>query len=287
MAALPKKIGVFAPSSYVEAADIEAAKILMRERGYEVQVHRQTLERDNQSAGTHTQKIAALHDLYRDSSIDVIWAAGGGNRALHILSDLDFDLIRANPKPMIGFSDVTALLNGISAKTGITNIHGPVFKQISDRHNLDDILSGNLTMPLDDAQVVRRGKAEGPLFGGNLSLFQYLLPDDAYDGAIVFLEDCHEELSRIDRMFLHLRRSGVFERASGLVFGQFTDLKDSARPFGFTLEEIVQEHTEGLDIPILMNAPFGHTKENYPFMIGAHAVLDTVSEQPTLISQSE
>lgn len=269
-----QKIGVFAPSSYVEVKDIDVAKKFMEAQGFTVSVHPQTFERQKQSAGTHQQKIDALHDLYRDENVDVIWAAGGGNRALHILDDLDFDLIRANPKPMIGFSDVTALLNGTTVKTGVVNIHGPVFKHMNTAQTLKQLQS---TMPLEKVSILRQGSAEGPLFGGNLSLFQYLpetLGRDFTNGAILFLEDCNEELSRIDRMLLHLKRLGAFDKAAGLVFGQFTDLQDSARPFGYTLEDIIREHTNGLNIPIIMNAPFGHGDDNYPFCIGQKTVLN-------------
>lgn len=266
------KIGVFAPSSYVEKADIDASRVALEAHGYEVFVHPQTYARDNQSAGTVAEKLEALHSLYADPTIHAIWAAGGGNRALHILEGLDIDLIKANPKPMIGFSDVTALLNVITARTGIVNYHAPVFKHLHQEGVIARFLSSDF--PLDKAEILNAGKAEGRLFGGNLSVFQYLSADIP-DGAIIFLEDCNEELSRIDRMLLHLRRSGVFERAAGIVFGEFMDLADSARPFGFTIEDILREHTDGLDIPVVMNAPFGHGGNNYALPIGQSAALDT------------
>lgn len=272
-----QKIGVFAPSSYVELCDIEAAKALMEARGCEVFVHPQTFAQHNQSAGTVQDKLEALHDLYADPSIDVIWAAGGGNRALLMVDHLDYKLIKANPKPMIGFSDVTALLNAITVKTGITNIHGPVFKNLPKHQELDSLLSGDYAMPLDGAMILQSGEASGRLFGGNLSVFQYLpetLGKDLLKGAILFLEDCNEELSRIDRMFIHLKRLGVFDRINALILGEFNDLQDSARPFGFSLEDIVREHLEGSTIPIIMDAPFGHGQKLHPLPIGAKAIID-------------
>ena len=277
------KIGVFAPSSYVERDDIEKSIAAIEASDAQVFVHPQSYLKHNQSAGTHEEKLNAMHTLYADESIDMIWAAGGGNRCLHILDGIDLKLIKANPKPMAGFSDVTALLNFITAKAGIVNIHTPVFRQLSSK-DFEFPFPNN--MPLDKAIILKNGKAEGKTLGGNLSLFQYLIDDIDYKGAIIFLEDCNEELSRIDRMIVNLKRRGVFETAAGIVFGQFTDLADSARPFGFTIEEIIKEHIEGLDIPIVMNAPFGHGKDNEPFSIGAAGKLDTVSKQPTLTWQS-
>ena len=271
------KIGVFSPSSYVERDDIDTAKALMEKRGVEVFIHPQTFARNNQSAGTHHEKIDALHSLYSDSSIDVIWAAGGGNRALHIVDYLDYDLIRASAKPMIGFSDVTALLNAISVKSGVANIHGPVFKNLSKFREIDSLFSDSYAMPFKGSTIINGGSANGVLYGGNLSVFQYLpetLGMDFLDGALLFLEDCNEELSRIDRMFLHLKRTGVLERLNGLILGEFTDLADSARPFGFTLEDIVREHADGLDIPIVMQTPFGHGKNLLPLPVGLMGKMD-------------
>ena len=271
------KIGVFSPSSYVESDKIDAAKALMERRGFEVFIHPQTLARHNQSAGTNAEKIETLHALYRDESIDIIWAAGGGNRALHFVDELDYDLIRKHPKPMVGFSDVTALLNIISVKAGIANIHGPVFKDLPKYEALDTLLSGEFSMSFDQAHIIRDGNASGRLYGGNLSVFHYLpetLGADFLNGAILFLEDCNDEISRIDRMILHLKRTGVLQRLNGLVLGQFTDLGDGTRPYGFKLEDIIQEHLDGLNIPIVMEAPFGHGAHLYPIPVGVMANMD-------------
>jgi len=270
-----QKIGVFAPSSFVERGDIEAAQAVMDARGVEVFVHPQTFEQQGQLAGTKAQKLDALHALYSDPSIDAIWAAGGGNRALDLLDGLELSVIKANPKPMIGFSDVTALLNHITAHTGIVNTHAQVFKNLASYDQLDaclSFLSGEaVKLPLDQVSVIREGDAEGRLIGGNLSVFHYLaesLPPSYFEGAILCLEDCGEELSRIDRMLVHLKRSGVLSSISGLLLGEFIDMRDTGRPFGFSLEEIISEHCAERDMPIIMNAPFGHGSNLYPLPIG-------------------
>lgn len=282
-----QKIGVFAPSSYVEKADIEAACALMRGKGFEVYVHPQTYARHGQIAGTREDKLEALYALYTDSSIDVIWAAGGGNRALGLIDHLDHSLIKDNPKPMVGFSDVTALLNAITVHTGIVNIHGPVFKNLPKHAELDALLAGDFSMPLGGTNILNAGKAEGPLFGGNFSVFQYLpgsLPP-FLKGAILFLEDCNEEISRIDRMLLQMRRLGVFDEIGGLILGQFGDVPETGRPFGLSLEDIVREYLDGRDIPVVLNAPFGHGDQLFALPVGAMATLDTT--QPALILQRE
>ena len=276
------KIGVMAPSSYVEREDIEKSTALMEARGYKVFIHPQTFERHHQSAGTLLQKSMAFQGLWQREDIDAIWCAGGGNRALQLLTSINFEKIKRKPKPLIGFSDVTALLNAVHAHTGFITYHGPVFKQIhkieSDQlgQTLALLEGAKAPIPMNNAKILREGKASGPLLGGNLSLFQYLAESkDCADltGAVLFLEDAGDHLSRIDRMFLQLKRLGVFEKIGALVLGEFLDMQDGMRPFGFTLEELVDEYLEDLQIPAVLNIPFGHGRNLYTLPLGAQATL--------------
>lgn len=277
-------IGIMAPSSYVEEADIEAGAAVLRKHGFKVFIHPQSAARLHQSAGTHEQKRDALHELVKNPEIKAVVFAGGGNRALHLLEHLDYDLIRTNPKIYMGFSDSTAVINAITARTGLITYHGPVAKRLADNPQLEfnmRLLKGEENViPLTGANVLHKGHAEGWLIGGNTSLFQYLItsgdmPDAT--GAILFLEDCYEEWSRIDRYFCYFKRSGILDKISGLVLGQFTNMLDTGTPFGFTFEDIIAEHTAGLKIPILTNAPFGHGENLYALPIGQKAKLDDTS----------
>lgn len=267
-------IGIMAPSSYVSKKDLKTGIALIEKMGYKVIVHPQTYAKHNQSAGTDDEKISALHELWRNPEVKVIMAAGGGNRALHLLDRLDYWMIDRNPKFLVGFSDITAILNAIYAKTRMTGIHGTVLKKLADckqAKELFDILSGKeISLPTNNIKVLKEGVASGRMFGGNLSVFQ-CLPGTRHfpkiSGEILFLEEWNEEISHVDRMFLHLRQTGVLEKISGLILGEFA-LKDSGRPYGFTLEKIVEEHTKDLKIPIIAGAPFGHGKEMWPLPVG-------------------
>ncbi|MEM7680282.1 MAG: LD-carboxypeptidase, partial [Pseudomonadota bacterium] len=217
-------IGVMAPSSYVEKNDIESSQRVMEGLGYAVFVHDQTFAKDGQLAGTDDEKLEALHALYEDSKVKAIWAAGGGNGALSLIHKVDYERIKANPKPLIGFSDVTSLLNAISVRTGIMNYHGPVFKQL---HKIDDleeclkVLTGESNdISLGDAEFLNEGEASGLMLGGNLSIVQYLpslLGLEAFHNSIVFIEDCGEELSRLDRTLCYLKELGILKNLAGLV----------------------------------------------------------------------
>lgn len=278
-------IGVMAPSSFVERADIEKSKAALEERGYRVFIHPQTFARHHQSAGTREQRLAALHELWAREDIGAVWAAGGGNRALYLLDDLDYGLFRRMPKSLVGFSDVTALLNAVHARSGLVTFHAQVFKNLWHFRQLGETLAllaeEGAAMPLEGAKVFKAGHAAGRLTGGCLSLFHYLpgtpeCPD--LDGAILFLEDSGDHASRFDRMFAQMKRHGVFQRIGGLVLGEFHDVQDGPRPFGFTLEETVLECLEGRDIPVVLNAPFGHGSNLFPLPVGARAELDTAGK---------
>jgi muramoyltetrapeptide carboxypeptidase len=275
-------IGVFAPSSWVDREDIEKSKKRIEEMGYNVFVHPQTYEREHQSAGNHLQKALAFQGLWQRKDISVIWAAGGGNRCTHLVDTINFDRLKTSPKHLIGFSDVTSLLNTVYAHTNIPTTHGPVFKNIhkyEEMNALTDLWNGKkINYPMTNDNVLTGGTAVGHLIGGNLSLFQYLpqtLPNKFWQDGILFLEDCNEELSRIDRMILHLKRLGVLSEVKAIIFGQFTEIQESGKPFGYTLKDIITEHTGGLDIPVLYNMPFGHGKALWPMPIGVRAAIDT------------
>lgn len=274
-------IGVMAPSSYIAQEHIDASKAFLEARGYKVFIHPQTTARLHQSAGTPAQKCAALHDLVRDPSIKAVFFATGGNRALHMLDGLDYDLIAANPKIYMGFSDNTALLNAIAARSGVVTYHGPTFKRLPHNPQADTnlkLLAGDVReISLPGATVFREGTAGGILFGGNLALLRAMGSHDMPQagGAILFLEDINIESSHLDRELCALRRSGMLALLGGLILGQFGDLLDTGvHPFGFSFEDIVAEHTAGLDIPILINAPFGHGDSLFALPVGARCTLD-------------
>ncbi len=277
------KIGVFAPSSHVDKEDIEKSKAILEKLGFEVFVHPQTYERENQSAGNHLQKSLAFQGLWQRDDIKAIWAAGGGNRCTHLLETINFGRLKNSaPKILIGFSDVTSLLNAVYAHTNITTFHGQVFKNIHKYKQLDHLLKllgGDIaSYRVNKGNIIKSGSAKGKLVGGNLSIFQYMpqtLPNDFYKGGILFLEDCNEELSRIDRMFLHLRRIGVLGEINALALGQFTNMQESGRAFGYSLHDIISEHTQGLDIPVLYDLPFGHGDDFYSMPIGVNAEINT------------
>ncbi len=282
-------IGVFAPSSYIKKDDIEKSKSLMEDHGFKVFIHPQTYEKEHQSAGSHLQKTLAFQGLWQRKDIKAIWAAGGGNRCLHLLNTINFkQLNNTAPKILIGFSDVTALINAVYAYNNIVTFHGPIFKNVHKYKQLSHLLkllsSELVSYPINKDNILKTSsnKVTGHLIGGNLSIFQYLaeiLPSNFYKDGILFLEDCNEELSKIDRMLLHLKNTQVLNNINALIFGQFTNIKETGRKFGYSLEDIILEHTENLDITILRNMPFGHGGDLYTMPIGIKAEINTTNNK--------
>lgn len=284
-------IGIMAPSNRTDRAQVDAAVKKLEAQGYKVKVHPQTHLQFNQSAGRPADKAAAFHELWRDPEVKAIMAARGGNQASKMLPLLDFQTLKATPKILIGFSDVTALLIAINKNTDIVTFHGPLLHSLKDmdQGHLSQafrILSGTeKTIDLAPARILRPGDMTGRLIGGNLSLICALMgtpyePD--FKDAILFLEDAGDEVSRMDRMLQQLNLAGVMKNIKGLIIGDFSKLGDNGViPFGLTMAQVVDEHIQGTNYPVVIDAPFGHNNRLITIPIGAQATL-SATQRPAL-----
>lgn len=271
-------IGVIAPSSHHDLLNLQPEVHFLEENGFNVIFHPNASMKYGQMAGKLEQRVEALHDYFKDPSVKAIFCTCGGNGALHMLDLLDYGLIRQNPKIFIGFSDITVLLQAINVQTGLVTFHGPTLTAIKKiqphwKNQMIDILTGTVDhLPLPDKNI----NMQGTLYGGNLSVMQALIgtpyaPD--MQDAILMLEDVNDHLSRYDRMIGHMRLAGWIKPLSGILLGDFLKSQDNgSRPFGFTIEEIVTNHTPE-EISILFNAPFGHGDRLCTLPIGAPAHL--------------
>ena len=242
-------------------------------------------------AGTDEERAADINAFFADPSIKGLMGIGGWGSA-RLLPHLDYETIRANPKPVIGFSDVTALLNGIYAKTGLVTFHGPhprvkasaeYFRrvildgeQVTFR-NPSEIADDELVQTRERYAVMRPGKARGRLVGGNLTVLSAIVgspfvPD--FDGAILFLEDVREAVYRVDRMLTQLQLAGLLDRLSGFVFGRCTKCEPDGSYGSLTLEEVLDDHIGPLGIPAYRGAMIGHIKQQFVMPIGVMAEID-------------
>lgn len=280
-------IGLFSPAGPVRDANRVAGGIrLLHDLGFATkQLHNTNESLGYLAANDHT-RADELHTLWADDDIRALMAVRGGYGCLRIVASLDFALLRTRPKLLIGFSDVTVLLNTISERAGLVTVHGPVVSSLidCDRGSLQaftSLLAGELHEYLFPRQVevLRPGKAHGILRGGNLATLVHLLGttwETSWDGALLFFEDTGEPMYKIDRMLTQLSLGGRLDNLAGLILGTFDSRETADRQL--LQEQVwsrVLELTARSRYPILGGFPAGHLEMNHPLPIGAEATLDT------------
>lgn len=300
------KIGIIAPATRTNETRLETAKANLDSLGLNYFYTEKILDTFGNFAGTDAHRLSEIHQMYADKSIDAIWAIGGGYGTTRILDNLNFDLIKRNPKPLIGYSDITVLLNTIHQKTGSPCFHAPVagsdFKPKYVRDMLAPLfgIKAPFTIGLSEANILRGaednefkykvitpGKVSGELAGGNLSLLVSLVGTKhavKTNNKLVFIEDVGEAPYRIDRMLTQLISSGFFYGVKGAILGVFADCKlDENDTNSFNLDQVVTERMKQLNIPCVYGFSFGHIKEQCTLPIGVEAELDTNAKTVTLL----
>ena len=287
-------IGILSPSSWMSESDLKKAVSVFENKGYNLVLGESIFLMDNTYAGTPEQRANDINGMFANPDIHIIICARGGYGANRVLPLLDYDLIKANPKIFMGYSDITALLISITQKTDLITFHGPMlttFKNgmVDYNFNLKEkTLSGDKNIviqpPTDlPMKVLKSGNASGPLLGGNLCLLVNRLGSKDQlqtDGAILFLEDIGEYFYAFDRMLVHAKEAGMFENIKGLIIGQLVDMKDQDTPFGKTTDEIVMDVCGNFDIPIISNFPCGHGTYQTTMPISAHVELNASIHSP-------
>ncbi|HEU4588448.1 MAG TPA: LD-carboxypeptidase [Gemmatimonadales bacterium] len=301
-AALPRllapgsRVALIAPSGpLLERDDITRAAELCRALGHDPLLGAHAAARYGYLAGTDAERLADLNAALANPEVDAVWCLRGGYGLTRILDAVDTAALARRPKPIIGFSDITALLIALWRATGVPTFHGPTARQSLPsftRRHFERVLATPaapgclerlrppadvLVPPAPRIVTLRGGRAEGPLVGGNLSLLQCLIgtrwcPD--FTGALLFLEDVNEDLYRIDRMLSHLRLAGVLDRVAGVVVGQFTEMKRSAGDGALGFDEVLEHYFGGLGVPVAYGFPIGHVDEQWTLPIGVRARLD-------------
>jgi muramoyltetrapeptide carboxypeptidase len=283
--ALPKNghIAVCAISGFSNFERVRAGAKRLEQRGYRVSFARNIdhLVR-GYLAGSDDERVAELNHYLRSDDIDAIFFSRGGYGAMRVLGAVDYDAIRRNPRPIVGFSDITALHNAVALRAGVASFHGPML-------NLDfhdglapdieqwcfDMLSGAapMTHRFSPGQVLAQGEAEGVLFGGCLSLTTSLAgtPYDFWiDDGIWFWEDVGEEPYRLDRMLTHLDLSGRLRRIRGVLIGKLKGCGSEPE-----IAALLRETFGSRGIPVVRDLPFGHFGNNLLMPIGAPVRVST------------
>jgi muramoyltetrapeptide carboxypeptidase len=273
------RVGVFAPSHHFKPERLERGLEVLAGWGLTVVRGANLFERHRWFAGTDEQRAADLQWALSDPSLDAAWMVRGGSGLGRILDRVDWS--RASRRPVVGFSDGTALHVALRQRAGLAGVHGPVITSLGDVNDeasleaVRALLMGSAPARWE-ARPVRHGEAEGPLVGGNLTVLATLCGTaDQLDarGCLLVLEDIGEFGYRLDRALCQLAQSGALDGVAGVVLGEFVEC-----PFpGTSLEAIVCEYLEP-GVPVIADAPVGHGTTNLAFPVGARARLHSGPE---------
>jgi len=297
-------IGLIAPGSYITQKQLDESIRNFEELGYYVKSGKNILNKHGYLAGNDNDRANDIHEMFQDNEVKAIVAVRGGYGCARLLSILDYDLIRANPKILIGYSDITSLLYAIYEKTGLVCFHGPVgtstFNEYSVNH-FENILSSsaknyemkNLPKEEDQIKVISPGVGTGELVGGNLSIVVSMIGTE-YDidarGKIIFLEDIGEQPYRIDRMLTQMRQSSMFDSCSGIALGVFRrceiDPDDPESENSLTLQQVFEDRLGDLGVPVIYGLSFGHITNKFTLPFGIKARLDTYNSKLILLENS-
>jgi muramoyltetrapeptide carboxypeptidase len=274
-------IGLTCPAGYMAADKAQTCIQTLQSWGYQVMVGK-TLgsTSENYFSGTDEERADELQAMMDDSSINAILFGRGGYGMSRIIDQLNFKKFKKHPKWLIGFSDITVLHMHLFSRYKIASLHAPMAAAFNEGvfenesiQSLQKALKGNKAKYQCPAHTGNKpGSATGKLIGGNLALLAHVIgtaSDYNTKNCLLFIEDIGEYLYNADRMLYQLKRSGKLDAVSGLIFGGFTDMKDTDRPFGKNMDEILQEISADLNIPMCYHFPVSHGKENVALKIGA------------------
>lgn len=287
-------IGIVAPASNVNQAELESGCEALRRAGYRPFYFDSILERDLYFAGSAQRRARELEEMFERDDIRAIVCARGGYGANYLLKDLDLARIAANPKIFVGYSDITSLLTYITDVSGLVTFHGPMAAKDwahEDGVNFSAWQSALTAatpweVPLNDkVTALVEGEAEGILYGGCLSILIASLGTPyaiRTEGTILFLEDVAAKPYQIDRMLMQLKLAGQLDSVRGIVFGEMLDCVQTANQ-GYTLQEVITRIVGDLKVPVAYGVRSGHVSSgNITLPFGVRAKLSVQQDRINL-----
>ena len=281
------RLGVVAPASDVSEEAVHRGAAQLMSMGFEVILSDSIFSKLHYFAGAHAHRARQLMEMFANPEIDAIICARGGYGSVHLLQLLDVEAIRLSPKALVGYSDVTVLLQFLEQDCGMVCFHGPMVARefaigelAYDQKNFLDILTtthAGVQINGHNSTTLRSGKSRGRLSGGCLSLLTASLGtpyEFQTEEKILFLEDVNTKPYQIDRMLMQLKLAGKFDRARGIIFGEMLNCTQGGEP-DYPLRDVVMNILQAYDFPVLYGFPSGHTSRGaltLPF--GTEVLLD-------------
>lgn len=286
-------VGLVSPASPILKEHLKFIQLQLSQQKLNVKVAPHALKEYGYLAGTDQERAADINAMFADESVQALITTAGGWGSGRILSLLDYSLIRSNPKIILGYSDITALLLALYSQTSLVTFHGLLGTSVWNPYSVDFIqkilFEGQAITFKNPPTVLREtlypGKARGRLVGGNLSVLAALvgsryLPD--WKNKILFIEDVGEDIYRVDRMLNHLKLAGILEQISGFIFGQcsFCTKGEGNEP-SLTLSQVLIDQIQPLKIPAWYGSMIGHIRDQFTVPLGVEVEID--SQQGTIL----
>ena len=317
------KVGIITPSTPAPIMFKERYKrglSVLEDLGYQVVEGKCATKRQAYRSGSIKERVEEFNELIHNDDIKAIISTIGGTNSNSLLPYIDYEHLKSNPKIIMGYSDVTALLLGIYTKTNLVTFYGPAIVPTfgeypsmnrDSKQYFKDVMTGEKRAPYTLAvpkewtdemldwntqtraktmyqnegwKTLREGKARGRLVGGNLNTMYGFINSEYYPdltGCILFIEDSFKDMAVEERLFSMLKVSGVFDKISGLIMGKHEQFDDLNAPF--TLEDLLLEVIGERDIPILTNVDIGHTFPSHVFPIGIMVELNASDGRITFL----
>lgn len=299
-------VGIISPSAAsADRMEYTFAKEAMEAMGLKVKVGSNFKNRFGHLAGTDEERAADFNAMFADPEVKAIICLRGGSGAARILPLIDYEQVKANPKPLLGYSDITALHCALYSQTGLISFHGPngsgswnsfnanQFQQLFFDQKLlsfkNEVTKGDdLVAKGNRIQTLTKGTVEGKILGGNLTVLTALsgsiyYPD--FQNSILFIEDVGEDPYRIDRMMSTLKLNGTLGKIKGFVFGQCSDCKPGSGYGAFTVDQIMDQYIIPLNIPAYIGAMIGHISKQFIIPVGARVRLNADQGSITLLEK--
>lgn len=288
-------IGIISPaSSPDDLSRINRGVSYLEKLGYRIEVGKNIDKQTGYLAGDDSERVSDLHDMFRNKNIKAVFSIRGGYGSARLLDKIDYHLIKKNPKIFVGYSDINALQMAFFQKAGLVTFAGPMvavdfhdeispfteevfWKTITSTKKIGKILN-----PSEEKFfVLTKGRGEGTLIGGNLTIITSLFGTEylpSFKNAILLLEEVNEAPYRVDRMLNHLRLAKVYKQLKGVILGRFVDCYDlDPEKKTFTLNEVIIEYFQNHGIPVFYNFKHGHIKDNITVPFGLKVKLNSAN----------
>lgn len=291
-------VGLVNPATFSEPKEIDDLRKTISQFGLNVKLGKHLFDRYGYLAGRDAERASDVNSMFADVSVNAILAVQGGWGCNRILPLLDYNLIRENPKILMGYSDITSLLLAVYSQSGIVTFHGPLGASIwndfsvgwvrkilfeGEAVTLRNPIEGEMGLDRKKMQppllveTITAGKARGRLVGGNLSVLAAMVGSSylpSWDGVILFVEDIGEEVYRVDRLLTQLKLAGILDKIAGFIFGQCTDCDPENPLESLSLSQVFLDVIKPLGVPAWYGAAIGHIADKWTVPVGVEVEID-------------